>query len=380
MTIKSNAPVTTSSPPSSVDTLAKMRADDPRTIAAEIIKNATDVRGPNTDKIATGLAKLSETKPEKVAAVRAEIMKTLSPKDQGELLRLEFNKTEASMKNADGVSVDYEKATPAEQKQFITRISNAPKGSAEREYYDRLTNIWGKNPDKIQKGLDKLYDKGLTLKYAEKQIAQLNAISEKIAKEDKATQDALLDLGQLTLDIVGIFDPTPASDAINGVVSLFRGDFKGALISAVSIVPGAGDASKIAKVQKWAETIDNVLRLVSKGTRAGELLKPALKLLAKALEKIPPKLLEKLPDEIKNFVKKTIDVLNNDKVRDAAGDGLSAAKAAKNLMDLSKDADLQTQFDVLSQQIFADLGVPDTQKTTVTQPPTGTTTTVPSSN
>src|SRR5215510_10675508 len=51
----------------------------------------------------------------------------------------------------------------------------------------------------------------------------------------------LLDLGQTVLDIAGIFDPTPISDGISGVVSLFRGDWLGAGISVAAMIPYVGD-------------------------------------------------------------------------------------------------------------------------------------------
>ncbi|GAA3831347.1 hypothetical protein GCM10022226_60530 [Sphaerisporangium flaviroseum] len=47
----------------------------------------------------------------------------------------------------------------------------------------------------------------------------------------------------LVADIVGIFDPTPISDGVSGLVSLGTGDWKGALLSMAAMIPYFGDAA-----------------------------------------------------------------------------------------------------------------------------------------
>ena len=65
-----------------------------------------------------------------------------------------------------------------------------------------------------------------------------------------------LDLARMTaLSIAGIFDPTPTCDTIDGVISLLRGDYVGAGISALSMIPYLGDAAKLGKLSKFAETV-----------------------------------------------------------------------------------------------------------------------------
>ncbi len=61
-----------------------------------------------------------------------------------------------------------------------------------------------------------------------------------------------LDTAQLALSAAGIFDPTPTCDAIDGVISLLRGDYTGAAISALSMVPYVGDLAKLGKLNKLA--------------------------------------------------------------------------------------------------------------------------------
>jgi hypothetical protein len=58
----------------------------------------------------------------------------------------------------------------------------------------------------------------------------------------------------LAADVVGIFDPTPISDGVSGLISLGQGDWKGALLSAVAMVPYFGDAG--------AKPIKTMLRLL----------------------------------------------------------------------------------------------------------------------
>lgn len=48
---------------------------------------------------------------------------------------------------------------------------------------------------------------------------------------------------QLTAGIAGIFDPTPISDGIDALMSLGKGDWKGAMLSAVALIPWIGDAA-----------------------------------------------------------------------------------------------------------------------------------------
>ncbi|MBB5873555.1 hypothetical protein F4553_006989 [Allocatelliglobosispora scoriae] len=95
------------------------------------------------------------------------------------------------------------------------------------------------------------------------------------------------DLVVLIADIVGIFDPTPISDGVSGVISLFRGDWGGAGLSALSMIPYAGD-------------------LFGKGGKLAKLLA--------RFEHLP---LDKL-DDITNTLRK-IDYTNPAKVNEALG-------------------------------------------------------------
>lgn len=85
----------------------------------------------------------------------------------------------------------------------------------------------------------------------------------------KAASDLKWELAQSAVDAAGLVDPTPISDAVGAVMSASRGDWFGAGMSLVSMLPYAGDAiGKSAKGAKLLARIatlrkriaDNVLR------------------------------------------------------------------------------------------------------------------------
>ena len=67
------------------------------------------------------------------------------------------------------------------------------------------------------------------------------------------------DYAQLTTDVAGIFDPTPISDGVGTLISVGRGDWLGAGLSLVGMVPYVGDLGKIAKIGKYAPRTARVL-------------------------------------------------------------------------------------------------------------------------
>ena len=74
----------------------------------------------------------------------------------------------------------------------------------------------------------------------------------------------------IAADIAGIFDPTPISDGVSAALSLGQGDFKGAALSAASMVPFLGDA--VAKPAKLiGRVVENFPHLAKFATRADDL-------------------------------------------------------------------------------------------------------------
>lgn len=133
-----------------------------------------------------------------------------------------------------------------------------------------------------------------------------------------------LDLTQMALDITGLVDPTPISDGSNAVISigrsigsLFSGDFKEAgghlingAISAVAIVPVLGDAAKLGKVGKWAQTVSDAMTAVARNPAARAVLEDGMKAIKAAVDKIPQSAIDKLPASAREAIegmKKNLD-------------------------------------------------------------------------
>lgn len=70
-----------------------------------------------------------------------------------------------------------------------------------------------------------------------------------------------LEYATIAADIAGIFDPTPISDAVGGMLSLVQGDFIGAGLSVGSFIPYAGDA--VAKPLKIAKRAPRTAKLIA---------------------------------------------------------------------------------------------------------------------
>jgi hypothetical protein len=109
--------------------------------------------------------------------------------------------------------------------------------------------------DKLQQ-LDKVPDK------------QVTALEDKLKS---LTQSKEWEIAQGAVDAAGIVDPTPISDGISAVMSLAKGDWVGAGLSAVSMIPYLGDA--VAKTAKGARAIKKLKELAE-----------SIKTTAKALE------------------------------------------------------------------------------------------------
>jgi hypothetical protein len=111
-----------------------------------------------------------------------------------------------------------------------------------------------------------------------------------VAEEQAALErQAMWEGGKMGADIAGIFDPTPASDLIGGAMCVVDGDWVGAGLSLVSIVPYFGDA--IAKpfkgtraAARMAKLMDKVRKVQGKTAALAEAAKKA-KERAKALIK-----------------------------------------------------------------------------------------------
>jgi len=86
--------------------------------------------------------------------------------------------------------------------------------------------------------------------------------------------DLKFQLVQTAVDVAGIADPTPISDAIGAAMSLSTGDFIGAGLSLISIVPYAGDAlGKTAKGARAAKKINGLRKSIETAITSTNLAK-----------------------------------------------------------------------------------------------------------
>lgn len=146
-----------------------------------------------------------------------------------------------------------------------------------------------------------------------------------------------LDVGQVALDIVGIFEPTPFADGTNAVISLVRGDGWDALMSAAGVLPYVGDLAKAGKLGRWAKTVGTAVDAAIANPAARKLLQPALDKLASALNAIPAAALAKAPAP----VRETIEGLRSQiaKVAGPVAREVSAGvSAASHRLGVSEDA------------------------------------------
>ena len=111
----------------------------------------------------------------------------------------------------------------------------------------------------------------------------------------------LLDLAQAALGIAGIFDPTPTCDAIDGVISLMRGDHVGAAMSAASMVPYLGDAAKLGKLPAFAKTIGEAVDLVKTQAKLAAEAMPQLERIYNTVKAVAP---GSVPEPLLDFARK----------------------------------------------------------------------------
>lgn len=183
-------------------------------------------------------------------------------------------------------------------------------------------------------------------------------------------RELALDLTQIGLSLAGIVDPTPISDGLDGVISLFRGDWLGAGISAVSMIPYIGDAAKLGKLGTFARTVERAVDLARLDPAYARTIAPALEKIGAALDAVP---LDALPgparqavesmkgkiDELAQAGAKTVAVKigRNDVSWNVDADG-RAVSAHADLRELF-DGTRRTSAEQRAQRARADEGLPD---------------------
>ena len=109
----------------------------------------------------------------------------------------------------------------------------------------------------------------------------------KLARSNMRLRELTADLAQIVFDIAGVVDPTPISDGAGAVVSVLRGDWLGAGISLISMVPYVGDLAKAGKFPRYLKTLENAISLASESADAARVLQPVMERVKQAVDLLP---------------------------------------------------------------------------------------------
>jgi hypothetical protein len=120
-------------------------------------------------------------------------------------------------------------------------------------------------------------------------------------------EELVLDLVQFGLDVAGIFEPTPIADGSNALISLGRGDWLGAGLSAIGMLPYFGDVAKLGKLPKYARSIARAIEVAGKDAKFAEYLKPAMARLKNLLDDVPAGALPESMAEVRGKIAKFLD-------------------------------------------------------------------------
>lgn len=116
-------------------------------------------------------------------------------------------------------------------------------------------------------------------------MAKLSSVDD--LANSRRFKDLSLDLAQIAIDIAGIVDPTPISDGANTIISVARGDWLGAGLSIVSMVPYVGDLAKAGKFPKYLKTVEKAVVIAQESADAAKIIRPLMVRIQQALDLLP---------------------------------------------------------------------------------------------
>lgn len=149
--------------------------------------------------------------------------------------------------------------------------------------------------------IKKLVDLKDFVKSLPKQLEKLEDLTPK--------QKALItDLGQLALDIAGIFEPTPFCDGTNALISILRGNFLDAVLSGAGVIPYLGDVAKTGKVPKYIGSIKDAVKIAEKSADMRKAIVPLLEKLDDILRSAP---LDSCPEAIRRPIQRLTNEIGN---------------------------------------------------------------------
>jgi hypothetical protein len=128
---------------------------------------------------------------------------------------------------------------------------------------------------------------------------------------EQAKITLVTDIGQLILDLTGIIDPTPISDGTNTLISLARGRWFDAFVSAVSIVPYVGDLAKAAKLPRYIKSVRKAIQIARFDPKWASALGMLFRKLRKVLDKCLELADDLLPDGVRKLLKELKDEIDN---------------------------------------------------------------------
>ena len=273
---------------------APLQQTDPQEVARRIV---ADARGPHDTldhgEVLRGLDAVAQQDSRLAAQVEAAVREQLGAREFGRVLSASYVVGEGP--NALVIS----RNAPSLQSYYNGTALPGDAG-ASRAHYARLDRLFGDGDPRsfdgprIEAGIAEMIGRGLALADLERmgQAANDGGI-------DPETMTLIADLGQMTLDIVGIFDQTGLSDGANALISAGRGDWIGAGLSVLAIVPVVGGLAVAGKLGKWAETVGKAVDLALTNSAARRALEPALRRLDDALKAIPDAVMRNLPDSLR---------------------------------------------------------------------------------
>ena len=280
----------------------------PADVAKSMVQAHSDPRGGiNFSALKHDLDGLAIRNPELGAAVSKELQVQLGPNNFARMQNASY-----SIAAADGKGLNIRDDAPslrsyyegtANQSQGKTAAEKAEIRKNDLAHYARLDRLWGDGNPKTFEG--DAINAGISDLIASKQSLEGYEASRSAAATaalNQASNDygpLLLDITQMTLDVIGIFDPTGISDGANALISAGRGDWIGAGLSALAIIPVVGALATAGKLGKWAATVSKAVDAAINNPAARKLLEPALKKLNDALAAIPEAAWKHMPDSMR---------------------------------------------------------------------------------
>ena len=154
---------------------------------------------------------------------------------------------------ADGVN----SLSPAEVNEFVDLIATSLNADQLNAFFAGMNN--GAQDALVEaifaSGDTRLIDEFSNVMLRE-QLEQQPLTSEEIS--------AYLDLAQMSLDMVGVVDPTGVADIAGAVLALSRGQMASAMLSVIGLIPWVGDLAKAGKLGGYAKYVDNAVDLAIK--------------------------------------------------------------------------------------------------------------------